>query len=184
MHARIAAILCLGVLLMAAEPVPRVRPVAWAQPVVGGGPENFYKVDDPVWRSAQPDQAQMRVLAAMGIRTVLNLREYHDDEDEAKGTGLALVRVPLDAGKLDADGLKRGLDALRSAAKPVLVHCWHGSDRTGAVVAAWRMVEGGWTREAAIDEFVNGGFGYHDDWFPELVTLLKTVDLDALRAKP
>lgn len=173
--------------LFAAEPaLPRVRPVAWAQPVIGEGiPGNFHRVSDVLLRSAQPDAAQMKVLERMGVRSVLTLRDYHDDIDEGKGTALKLLRVPLDAGKLDAAGLKRGLDALRAAEKPVLVHCWHGSDRTGAVVAVWRMVEEGWDREAAIDEFVHGGFGYHDEWFPELVTLLRNLDLAPLkRAAP
>lgn len=173
-------------LAAADAPVPRVRPLTWAQPVIGEGiPGNFHRVSDVLLRSAQPDAAQLRVVERMGVRSVLTLREYHDDIDEAKGTSLKLLRVPLDAGKLDAAGLKRGYEALRDAEKPVLVHCWHGSDRTGAVVAVWRMVEDGWPREAAIDEFVHGGFGYHDEWFPELVDLLRSVDLSGFkRAAP
>ena len=177
----VALVLTAG-LAAAEEPAPRVRPLVWAQPVIGAGiPGNFHRLSEAVLRSGQPDAKQMRVLERMGVRSVLNLRDYHDDTDEAKGTGLKLLRVPLDAGKLDAAGLQRGFEALRDAEKPVLVHCWHGSDRTGAVLAVWRMVEEGWPREVAIDEFVNGGYGYHDEWFPELVGLLRTVDLTIFR---
>lgn len=181
---RTIALAC-AVLLTAcasAAETPRVRPATWAQPVIGGGPGNFFRVNPVLFRSEQPEDEDMPALTAVGIRSLLCLREYHDDVGEAKGSGLKLLRVPLDAGRLDAAGLKRALDALRTAEKPVLVHCWHGSDRTGAVVAAWRMVEEGWTRDAAIDEFVHGGFGYHQDWFPGIVDLLRTVDLDQLAA--
>lgn len=177
------ALFCLAPAMTSAEtPVLRVRPLTWAQPVIGGGPGNFYQVTPDLYRCEQPDDDQMKVLVAMGVKSVLCLRDWHDDQDEAKGTGLQLLRVPMDAGKIGAPELKKALDALRGSAKPVAVHCWHGSDRTGAVVAAWRMVEQGWSREAAIDEFVHGGFGYHQDWFPQLVDLLRTVDLDQLRA--
>ena len=63
---------------------------------------------------------------------------------------------------------------------PVLVHCWHGADRTGMVVALYRMVEQGWTREAAIEEMLEGGYGYHSVW-KDIITFLETVDVEALR---
>ena len=50
---------------------------------------------------------------------------------------------------------------IRRASGPVLVHCLHGSDRTGTIVAMYRIVEQGWTREAAIAEMTGGGYGYH-----------------------
>lgn len=43
----------------------------------------------------------------------------------------------------------------------MVVHCWHGSDRTGAVIAAYRIVQQGWSQHDAIDEMINGGYGFH-----------------------
>jgi protein tyrosine/serine phosphatase len=63
---------------------------------------------------------------------------------------------------------------------PVLVHCHHGADRTGCIVAVYRMIVNDWTREAAIEEFRNGGYGYHDKMFPNLLELLETIDLTNL----
>jgi tyrosine-protein phosphatase SIW14 len=72
---------------------------------------------------------------------------------------------------------------VRDAPKPVLVHCWHGSDRTGSVVAAYRIVFQNWTPAAALDELRHGGFGYHEKWFPNIITLFETLDADALRQR-
>jgi protein tyrosine/serine phosphatase len=46
------------------------------------------------------------------------------------------------------------------ARQPVFVHCRRGSDRTGTAVAVYRICVEGWSREAAIDEMVNGGFRF------------------------
>jgi protein tyrosine/serine phosphatase len=73
------------------------------------------------------------------------------------------------------------LRAIAQAEKPILIHCWHGSDRTGVVAAMYRMVFQNWPREQAIDEFVNGGFGYHASFYPNIERYLKRVDIEAIR---
>ena len=116
----------------------RARPTHWAQPMLGADVANWHRVDDQLYRCGQPDRQGMRALAAQGVRTVVNLRSWHSDRDEIAGTGMALVEVPATAGSMDYADLVQALRAVVQAEKPVAVHCWHGSDRTGAVVAAWR----------------------------------------------
>ena len=159
----------------------RVRPVEWAQPVIGMALDNFYRIDAQVYRSQQPDDEAMRALATLGMRSVLNLREYHKDDDEAAGTDLKLYRVPVDAADIDDAFVIEALSALHQAEKPVLIHCWHGSDRTGVVAAMYRMVFQNWPREQAIDEFVNGGYGYHANFYPTIERYLESVDVEAIR---
>lgn len=89
----------------------------------------------------------------------------------------------LEADDLTVADLVNALRVLHDAPKPVLVHCWHGSDRTGAVVAAYRIVFQDWTPAAAADEFQHGGFGYHERWFPHLVSLLTTLDVAEVRRR-
>jgi protein tyrosine/serine phosphatase len=156
---------------------PRVRPTEWAQPVLGVELDNFYQVSSELYRSDQPDDEAMQQLRAMGIRSALNLREYHSDDDEAKNTGLTLYRVPMNAGEINDALVTKALEAIAAAPKPVLVHCWHGSDRTGAIVAMYRMVFQDWPRQRAIDEFINGGFGYHQNVYPNIERYLETVDI-------
>jgi protein tyrosine/serine phosphatase len=173
----------LGTLAMAlaAEDAIRPRPTTWAQPMLGSEIENFYKVSDDLYRSEQPDDDGMAALEKAGIKAVLNLREYHSDADEARATTIALHRVKMAAGDIQDAQIREALDIIRKAPKPVLVHCWHGSDRTGVVVAMYRMAVQGWSREAAIDEFKHGGYGYHEKWYPNIEAYLKAVDVARFR---
>ena len=177
---RLLSLLALFSWCHAVEPAP-VRPPNWAQPVLTVPVRSLYQVTPDLYRSAQPDDEGMAALEKLGIRTVLNLRQYHSDDEEAEGTKLLLIREKMDAGKLDAAALKRALVVLRTAQKPILVHCMHGADRTGAVIALYRIVDQGWTREAAVDELRHGGYGLHDGWFPGITEWLLAVDPEQFR---
>ena len=72
--------------------------------------------------------------------------------------------------------------ATTPALQPVLVHCRHGSDRTGTMVAVYRIVVEGWTKAQATDEMVNGGFGFHPMW-QNLLRYIEALDVDAIRAQ-
>ncbi len=159
----------------------RARPLEWAQPMLGSELKNFYRLDEQVYRSKQPDDEEMVALEAMGVRSILNLREYHSDQDDAEGTRLKLYHVPVNAGEIDDRFVVDALRAIAAAEKPILIHCWHGSDRTGVVAAMYRMVFQNWPRQQAIDEFINGGYGYHASFYPNIERYLETVDIEAVR---
>ena len=183
----LAAALVLALAVRAAAPAPppaaRVRPVEWAQPVIGAELENFFRVSPDLFRSEQPAASDLPALRALGIRSLLSLRDHHDEPEKFAAAGLVLLRHESSAGSLTEADLLAGLRLLRDAPKPVLVHCWHGSDRTGATLAAWRLVFQGWTKEQAIDELVNGGYGFHAKTFPDIVPLLHALDVDRLKAQ-
>jgi protein tyrosine/serine phosphatase len=72
-------------------------------------------------------------------------------------------------------------DLLAEGSGPVLIHCWHGADRTGVVAAVYRMALQGWDKDAARHEMFRGGFGYHTLW-RNIPGYLARVDADAMRA--
>jgi tyrosine-protein phosphatase SIW14 len=144
-------------------------------------PENFHRVDDKVWRSGQPEKKDFPKLKKLGFKEILNLREWHDDARKAGNTALCLHRVPMDTGDLREKDLLQAVKILRDSPGPILVHCWHGSDRTGTVVALYRMVVNGWTRERAIAEFITPAYGYHAKTYPELRKYLECVDIAKFR---
>lgn len=166
-----------------AQPAPRPRPAEWAAPMLGVTLENCYRVSDELYRCEQPGRKDLADLQRLGIKSVLNLRHYHHDERRLESSGLVLLAQPMKAGKLTVDDLVRALRQIRDAPKPVLVHCWHGSDRTGSVVAAYRIVFQDWTPAAALDELRHGGFGYHENWFPNIVALFASLDANELRRR-
>ena len=64
---------------------------------------------------------------------------------------------------------------------PVLVHCRHGADRTGTMCAVYRIVVQGWTKEEAIKEMTDGGFGFHRAWGNHLIQWINNLDIDRIR---
>ena len=71
--------------LIAADAPPRIRPLTWAQPVIGTQLENFHQVSPEVYRSGQPTARDLKLLVEqLGIKSVLTLRDLHDDADEAE----------------------------------------------------------------------------------------------------
>lgn len=147
------------------------------------GIENCYRVSADVYRSGQPDETGFRLLQAVGVKSVLNLREYHRDIKKAAGTNLQLMHYPVAAGAVTLDDLEKILHMLRRAPKPVLVHCWHGSDRTGIVIAAYRIVEQNVSVEEAEAEFTDERFGHHEFWYGNLRRLLRETDWAAFKQR-
>ena len=145
--------------------------------------ENSYRVSPELYRSGQPDDEGFRTIERAGIKSVLNLREYHRDDDEAAGTTLKLLHYPVAAGSVTEQDIENILKLLRTAPKPVLVHCWHGSDRTGITVAAYRIVEQGLSVEEAEKELTDDRFGHHEFWYGNLRRLLHSTDWNALRER-
>ena len=162
---------------------PRLRPLNWATPVINSTLQNCYRVSDDLYRCEQPEERNIADLRALGIRSILNLRRYNTDPVTLERAGFSLLLQRMEADDLTIDDLVNALRRFRDAPKPVLVHCWHGSDRTGSVVAAYRIVFQEWTPEAAVDEFRHGGFGYHERWFPNLLKLLGSIDAKELRRR-
>lgn len=166
-----------------AQTAPRPRPAAWAAPIINTTLENCFRVSDDLYRCEQPTDRHIADLRALGIKSILNLRRYNTDPITLERAGFKLLVQRMEADDLTLDDLVKALRLLRDAPKPVLVHCWHGSDRTGSVVAAYRVAFHNWTPEAALDEFRHGGFGYHERWFPNLLTLLRSIDAADLRQR-
>ena len=138
--------------------------------------KNFHQVNPEIYRSSQPDKQQMQTIVEIyGIKSVINLREYHSDVDETANLSVKLYEVPLAAGDLSEEDLRKVLQIMQKAPKPLLVHCMHGSDRTGAVIAAYRIACENYPVEKAIDELKNERFGHHKYTYPNIEHLLRSI---------
>lgn len=143
--------------------------------------ENLHQLNAEIYRCEQPTKAGMQELEKMGIKTVLNLRNRLNDKKEAKGTAITIVHWPINTWKMAYADVLQALRLIYVAEKPIAVHCLHGSDRTGVVIAAYRMAVEDWSKEAAIAEFKAEQFGYHEGWFPRLLVLLENIDVRQLK---
>ena len=169
----------------AAKPKPRVigEPLyAFAAPAneIPGLP-NFAKVDEGLWRGAQPTAEGFHALARMGAKTVVSLRGFHSDRALLKGTGLRYRRIRFHTWHAEDDDVAEFLRlATDPAHRPVFVHCLHGADRTGTMVALYRMVVQGWPKERAIEELPR--FGFHEVW-KNLRDYLDKFDIESMRKR-
>ena len=146
------------------------RPAAWATRIDLEDKDvpNFFRVASNFYRSGQPHEAGFRLLKKRyGVRTVINLRDFHSDEPYVTGLGLHTSKIGMHAWHIEREDLVQALHDIRVGMRrgPTLVHCQHGSDRTGVVVALYRILYQGWDREVAIDEMEHGPFQFHDLWF-------------------
>jgi len=168
--ALLAALLLAGAACVSAsDPVPPAETGA-ALPtlpdVIAVPVRNFARVDDGLYRGAQPDAAGFRALSELGVRTVVNLRRSHDDVPEDLPPGMQVVAIPMHA-FVDSDppsdeDVRRFFDVvLDPARRPVFVHCAQGKDRTGTMCALYRMEVQGWSNEDALAEMQRMGFHDH-----------------------
>jgi len=154
---------------------------AWAAPLERPGLPNLHKVSETLYRGAQPTAEGMRELKRMGIRTVINLRSFHSDRDEIAQTGLAYEHIYMKAWHPEDKEVIRFLQIVTDPQRtPVFVHCQHGADRTGTMCAIYRIAVQGWTKDEAIREMTEGGFGYHEAW-QNLVTYIRNLDVERIK---
>jgi protein tyrosine phosphatase (PTP) superfamily phosphohydrolase (DUF442 family) len=171
----------LALLPMLALATP-VRPSQWAQPVAATGLPNLHLVAPGLYRSAQPEAESPRGLAQLGIRTVLSLRAGDGDRELLGGDGVALQRLPLRTWAVGENDVLAALRIMTDARRqPLLVHCKHGADRTGLMIAAYRVVVQDWSKADALAEMKRGGYGFHPLW-RNLERRLLRLDVGKLRA--
>lgn len=141
-------VLVLGALLVPVQ-AAEVAPCDVCLP----GVTNFAKLDEGLWRGAQPTAEGFKALKTAGVKTIVSFRHDVDDAPLLKGTGLRYLRIPSRAWRLKEENLAVFLKVLENPAnRPVFVHCAEGRDRTGYNVAAYRMAVLGWKAETAIRE--------------------------------
>ena len=171
----------LGTLPAAAGPAPAPRSPLWASPVEGVAVPNLYRVEPDLYRSAQPGPEGFRALQQLGVRTVLDLCRGQGDGEWARGTSLRLLQVPMAAWWFREDPAIRALRIVADRKnRPLLIHCQQGADRTGAVLALYRVAFQGWSKEEALREMNEGGY-HHSSFFRNLDRFVRDADIGALR---
>ncbi len=127
---------------------------------------NFVKVDDRVYRGAQPSSAGFRYLVDIGVKTIIDLREA-DSRSRAEdrlvtSEGLKYINIPMTGLTPPTRAqIERILAILTDPTSgPVFVHCMRGADRTGAVIASYRIQHDGWDNAHALKEAMDRGMSF------------------------
>ncbi len=140
-----------------------------ATPVAGVG--NFQKVDDHVYRGAQPTPEGFGNLSKLGIKLVVDLREPGDrsvfENKVVTAAGMKYISVPMYGMATPSnDSVRKVLALLEdNSAGPIFVHCKRGADRTGGVIACYRIEHDGWKNDKALLEARSLGMS----WFQKAI---------------
>ena len=128
----------------------------WLAAAEPSGVENFHMVSENVYRGAQPTVEGFQTLAKMGINTIVDLRheasQAHAEQRIVEALGMRFLSVPMTMHAPTDQQVSQVLSVLTSGAEKVFVHCQGGRDRTGTVIACYRIKHDGWDCEKALTE--------------------------------
>jgi len=130
---------------------------------------NFHEVHPFLYRGGEPSREGMKKIKEMGITTIFDLRnpgeKSYDEKEEARQLGIRYISMPMNSKAPTQKQIKRLLeeidrakektpstDSEKSAKNAVLVHCAHGSDRTGCMIGIWRVMRDGYNYDSAYQE--------------------------------
>jgi tyrosine-protein phosphatase SIW14 len=125
--------------------------------------DNFGQVASGYYRGAQPKGADYADLAALGVKTVIDLTQDGDAQEAglAQAAGMKFYRIPMTTRETpSAEKVARFLSLVNDPAnQPVYVHCQGGRHRTGVMTAVYRMTKDHWTADQAFAEMKKYRFG-------------------------
>lgn len=136
------------------------------------GVPNLARVGPTLYRGGQPRAEGFRALRELGVQVVIDLRHASGraarERALVEDLGMRYVSIPSTAWRSpSAAQVSAFLEILRSdPGAVVFVHCRRGSERTGTMIAAWRVLEQGWEPGEAIEEMKS--HGYRHLLFPHL----------------
>jgi tyrosine-protein phosphatase SIW14 len=146
---------------------------AYAQKISINGIPNAGKINDHLYRGAQPSLASLAALKKLGVTTVVNLRREHTqsvaaERQQVEALGLHFVHIPV--GGFSAPTNQQIIQFLSifrdHPAETVFVHCHYGEDRTGVFIASYRMAFEHWPAAQAVNEM--NSFGFNRRWQHEM----------------
>ncbi|MBM3266142.1 MAG: tyrosine-protein phosphatase [Candidatus Sericytochromatia bacterium] len=136
--------------------------------------DRFAKVNDGLYRGGMPADGQFRELRKLGIRTDVSLlgagpasqrQVVAAEREAAEAAGLRFVNVVVPYGEPSRALIDKFLQVVQDPSnQPVYVHCKHGRDRTGTMIALYRIAVDGYTGRQALAEMET--FGFDRDEYP------------------
>ncbi len=124
------------------------------------GVPNFGEVTSNLYRGGLLNDTGLKALARMGVKIIVDTHA-HDlaEEKETQRLGMQYVAIPWHCPRPHDEVFATFLKLLHeNQGKKIFVHCRLGDDRTGMMVAAYRMAEEGWSADEAMSEMKSFGF--------------------------
>lgn len=162
----------------ASASAPPVLRSAYGERLKLAGIPNGGKINDSLFRGAQPRQEGFQQLKNLGVTTVVDLRGEDPqrvtwERQQAESLGIRFVSIPLSGWNPPSNEQIAQFLALfrNNPQEKVYVHCRYGEDRTGVFVAAYRMAVDGWQPDQALNEMYY--FGFNGMWHPSMKSYVR-----------
>ena len=130
------------------------------------GVHNFHQVNEHIYRGAQPSTEGFQSLAKLGIKTIIDLREpgsrSTSERKVVEANGMRYISIPLNGFSAPSNADVTKLLALLNDQNggPVFIHCRRGADRTGTIIACYRISHDHWDNRKALDEASTNGMSW------------------------
>lgn len=156
--------------------------------------KNFGQIDERFYRGAQPEEKDFKSLAALGIKTIIDLRDDPTsyEKRDAEAAGMRYVNIPMsDSSRPRDEQIDQFLKLANDPATGrFFVHCAGGRHRTGVMGAVYRMTHDGWGFDQAYKEMKNYDFytrfghGSLKDYVQDYSSHLRSIEVSTGNNSP
>jgi tyrosine-protein phosphatase SIW14 len=146
------------------------------------GVHNAGKVNDHLYRGSQPDLNRLSELKKLGVTAVIDLRGEslqiaEQERLRVEALGMRFQYIPIGGFSTPTNSdLIHFFQVLRdSPSQTVFVHCEFGRDRTGIMIAAYRIAFENWSSDQALSEMMQ--FGFNSAWHPAMIKFVRDLPM-------
>jgi tyrosine-protein phosphatase SIW14 len=153
---------------------------SYAQRLQFAGLPRLGKINDSLYRGAQPHEEGLQQLKKLGITTIIDLRgedagRIEWERKQAEALGIRFIHLPVSGWSTPSDEqVAQFFSIFRGKAnEKVFVHCRFGEDRTGVFIASYRIAFDHWSSDQALNEML--AFGFNRLWHPSMATYIRSL---------
>jgi tyrosine-protein phosphatase SIW14 len=162
----------------AQTPPPASMRSAYGAKLHISGIPNAGKINDSLYRGAQPREQGLPELKKLGITTIVDLRSEDPQKAEwerkqAEALGMRFVHIPVSGWDAPTNEQVAQFLSLfgNDPSQKIFVHCRFGEDRTGIFIATYRMATEKLPPDQALKEMYS--FGFNGLWHPAMKAFVR-----------
>lgn len=140
---------------------------------------NFRKIDENIYAGGRLEEKDIAQLVSLGIKTIVNLesgffiekpKQVEKEQLWVEKAGIRYFKVPMNPiDDPEERDIALALNLITNPQnQPVFIHCKYGKDRTGIVVATYRLEINKWKLEQAYQEMKAYGFHWFFFWWKDI----------------